>query len=806
MNNSPVMPRILQPITLFIRLLLIVFVTETFVMYLLDSWFRGIPTHLQNFIDSLSLAILSAPFIWWLIVRPFNNLAAAEKVRSEQALAAVALAEQKEFAESLVRNSAVPSFVINTDRKVLIWNRACEELTGIKAESMVGSDQAWKGFYKTKARVLAEIVIDGTPETMPEYYQEFGKSSFIPEGLQAEGWYDNLNGRDRYLAFNAAPVRNTRGELLAVIETFEDVTERKCYERQLEYQANHDSLTRLPNRNVLVDRIHQALLVSQRNDQQVAVFFVDLDNFKFINDSLGHDVGDELLKHAAERLVACVRAGDTVARQGGDEFVIMVSDSDAAEVADRIARDIQDAVAQPFIIDDHELVITCSIGISISSRDGGDVQTLIKNADLAMYRAKEQGRNRIRYYTSEMNARSLSRMTMEKHLRRALERNEFLLCYQPKVSLQSGQITSMEALVRWQSPELGLVSPISFIPLAEETGLIEQIGEWVLTTACRQNREWQDAGLPAIQVAVNLSAYQFRQKQLVKMIERILRESGLAPRYLELEITESLVMQNLDRVTAILNELQELGTSLSMDDFGTGYSSLSYLKRFPFNKLKVDQSFVRDITSEPDSAEITKTIIAMAHSLRLKVIAEGVETVGQLNYLRLHHCDEIQGYLFSKPVIAEDFHALLAENRMLTFEENPDDNDRHTILVVDDEANVLTSLRRILELDGYQVLTASSAAEGFDLLATSRVDVVISDLRMPVMNGNDFLQRVKIIHPDAVRMMLTGDLDLHAVTEAINRGSIFKYLIKPWNDAVLLSHVKEACVYHDKHKGYGFVP
>lgn len=800
MNNPSAALYCLKPARLFFRLLLIVFILETVVMYLLDAFLPGVLPHLQNIIGSLSVSILSAPFIWWLIVRPFQHLAMTEKSRTEQTLAAAALAEQKEFAESLVRNSAVPSFVINTDRRVVIWNRACEVLTGIKAEEMLGSDQAWKAFYKARKPVLAEIIIDGIPDKMPDCYQELGKSSFIPEGLQAEGWYDNLNGMDRYLAFSAAPIRNSRGEMLAVIETFEDVTERKCYEKQLEYHASHDALTRLPNRNVLVDRIHHALLMSQRNGQKVAIFFVDLDNFKFINDSLGHDVGDELLKIAAERLVACVRAGDTVARQGGDEFVIMVSDPDVAVIADRIAGAIQEAVSQPFRINEHEVVITCSIGISISSGDAEDVQALIKNADMAMYQAKEQGRNRVRFYTAEMNARSQSRMTMEKHLRRVLKRDELFLCYQPKVSLRSGQITGMEALVRWQSPELGLISPASFIPLAEETGLIELIGEWVLETACRQNRAWQDAGLPAIPVAVNLSAYQFRQKNLARVVELILRESGLEPCYLELEITESLVMQNLDRVTNILNELKALGTILSMDDFGTGYSSLSYLKRFPFNTLKVDQSFVRDITSEPDSAAIAKTIIAMAHSLRLKVIAEGVETAGQLNYLRIHNCDEIQGFLFSKPIIAEDFSNLLRENRMLTFGDHQAESARHTILVVDDEEKVATSLKRMLALEEYQVLTATSAADGFDLLATRSVDVVISDLQMPVMDGNEFLERVKLIYPDVVRMILTGDLDLHAATNAINRGTIFKYMIKPWDDKVLLAHIEEACVLHDKLK------
>jgi len=802
MADAPVAPRFLKPASLFFRLLLIVFAIETLVMYLLDIFLQGVPVHVQNMIDSLSLSILSAPFIWWLIVRPFQNLALAEINRTNQTLryivdavinfdnngvidyinlaavsafgytqqeisgrdisliipdfstcitpvrpaevageserafrtlqetigcrkdgvcfpvqisisslqregrlshvaiiqdiserkqAAASLAEQKEFAESLVRNSAVPAFVIDVNRRVLIWNRACEELTGVKAEEMLGSDQVWKVFYGTKKSVLAEIIIDGLPDQMPDYFQEFGKSSYIPEGLQAEGWYPGLNGSDRYLVLTAAPIRNSRGELLAVIETLEDVTERKSYEEQLEYQSNHDSLTRLPNRNLLVDRIHQALLLSQRTGQQVAVFFVDLDNFKFINDSLGHDIGDELLKIASERLDNCVRSGDTVARQGGDEFVIMVSDSDVATFADHLGGAIQETISQPFRISGHELVITCSIGISISPRDGDNVQSLIKNADLAMYQAKEQGRNRVRYYTSELNARSLSRMTMEKHLRRAMERNELFLCYQPKVSLHSGQITGVEALVRWQSPDLGLVLPADFIPLAEEIGLIEPIGEWVLGTACRQNREWQDLGLPAMSVAVNLSACQFRQKNLLRVVERALRESTLEPRYLELEITESLLMQNLDRVTTVLNELKVLGTTLSMDDFGTGYSSLSYLKRFPFNNLKVDQSFIRDITSEHDSAEIVKTIIAMAHSLRLKVIAEGVETVGQLNYLRLHKCDEIQGYLFSKPVEADELCHLLRDNRRLIFGDQKTECKSHTIRVVDAGQNVLTS-------------------------------------------------------------------------------------------------------------------
>ncbi|MBC7964132.1 MAG: EAL domain-containing protein, partial [Steroidobacteraceae bacterium] len=715
----------------------------------------------------------------------------AERKRAE-----AVLAEHNEFVESLVQNSAVPTFVLGPTHQVLIWNRACEELTGIRAEAMFGRDEPWKAFYDHRRPVLADIIIDGAMAQAPQYFDTFEKSSFIPEGVQAEGWYRNLNGMDRYILFNAAPIRNAKGELLAVIETLEDITERKRYEEQLEYQANHDGLTSLTNRNLLSDRIRQAMLMSRRNHNELAVFFVDLDNFKFINDSLGHDIGDMLLKIAAERLSGCVRSGDTVARRGGDEFVIVVSDQSVSDHATLIAGKMLELIAQPFRIDGHELVITCSIGISIFPRDGEDVQSLIKNADVAMYRAKEQGRNTFQFFTGEMNARSLARMTMEKYLRRALENDELLVYYQPKVSLATGLITSMEALVRWQHPEMGMVPPANFIPLAEETGLIETIGEWVLKTACAQNKAWQDAGLAPLTVAVNLSVRQFRQQNIAGLIGQLLLETGLDPRYLELEITESMVMQDVERVTAILKELKDMGISLAMDDFGTGYSSLGYLKRFPFDKLKIDQSFVRDITSDPDNAAIATAVIAMAHSLHLKVIAEGVETEGQLNYLRSHGCDEMQGYYFSRPVPALEFEQLLRENRHLQLAPDNGPSPEKTILVVDDEKNVGLALHRMLVLEGYRVLLADSAAEGFELLANNRVSVIISDQRMPVMIGTEFLSRVKELYPDTVRIILTGHADLNSITDAINRGAIYKFLNKPWNDDVIRETIDEAFKYH----------
>jgi len=433
----------------------------------------------------------------------------------------------------------------------------------------------------------------------------------------------------------------------------------------LEYQANHDALTGLPNRNLLADRITQTLASARRYNGQVAVLFVDLDNFKFVNDSLGHALGDRMLIIQADRLNKSIRSADTVARYGGDEFVIVVSNLEKSEDAAVVARNIQQLISRPFTLDGHEFGITCSIGISIYPKDGQDVDSLLKNADAAMYRAKEQSRNTFQFYTSEMNDRVVERLLLERHLRHALEMGQLEVFYQPQIELAGGQVVGVEALLRWHSPELGLVSPSRFIPLAEETGLIVPIGEWVLRNCCTQNKAWQDAGLPALVMAVNLSARQLQKKDLAGFIGTLLRESGLEPRFLELEIVESMVMQDVEGVVTIMKELKGLGVQLAMDDFGTGYSSLSYLKRFPFDKLKIDLSFVRDITIDPESAAIARAIIAMAHNLNLRAIAEGVETEEQLAYLRLHGCDEIQGFYVSPPVTAEEFEALLRENRWL---------------------------------------------------------------------------------------------------------------------------------------------
>lgn len=427
--------------------------------------------------------------------------------------------------------------------------------------------------------------------------------------------------------------------------------ERKRYQEQLERQANYDGLTGLPNRQLLHDRLHQAVS-TQRQIHSISVVFIDLDHFKVINDSLGHNSGDEVLRHVAERLRSSVRDGDTVARIGGDEFVLILNDQTNEDVIFRAMKRIINKVSEPMRIGNRELNITCSAGISVHPQDGFDVETLLRNADAAMYRAKANGRNNFQFYTSEMNELVSERLMLEHSLRRALERKEFSLHYQPRVNLRTGAIDAVEALVRWEHPEHGLILPDRFIPIAEETGLIVEIGKWVLQTACAQSRAWQDAGLPPVVVSVNLSARQLWEGGLAVMVAGILAETGVRPEHLEMELTESVVMHDTETVISTLQGLKANGVRLSIDDFGTGYSSLSYLKRLPIDALKIDGSFVRDIDAGlgADGGILAKAIISLGHGLHLKVIAEGVESEAQMAFLKMHQCDEVQGFYYSTPL------------------------------------------------------------------------------------------------------------------------------------------------------------
>jgi len=435
--------------------------------------------------------------------------------------------------------------------------------------------------------------------------------------------------------------------------------ERKRIEQGLIYISQHDGLTGLANRSLFRERFSRALIRAERNNTLVALLFIDLDRFKNINDTLGHDAGDQLLVEVGKRLKNCTREGDTIARLGGDEFTIVLEDLKNVDDSAKIAQKIIDVMHNPFDMEGYEVFVTPSIGITVFPVDAKNEHTLLKNADTAMYRAKEIGKNGFQFYTADMNTRSLERLGIEAKLRRALDNDELELYYQPKINIKTREIVGAEALLRWQQPDMGMVSPAVFIPIAEETGLIEPIGDWVVRMACKQNAYWQSEGYGPIRMAVNLSVRQFRQADFVSSIFDALIRADLLPEYLEVEITESMLMDDTARSNMIIKALKEGGIQAAIDDFGTGYSSLSYLKRFKIDTLKIDQSFVRDITIDPDDASIVSAIIAMGRSLRMNVIAEGVETIEQLNFLARHGCNEAQGYYFGRPVPAYEFVKLL---------------------------------------------------------------------------------------------------------------------------------------------------
>ncbi|NHZ87884.1 EAL domain-containing protein [Massilia sp. CCM 8733] len=472
-------------------------------------------------------------------------------------------------------------------------------------------------------------------------------------------------GEARWFSVNGEPVFDADGVFRGYRGTGTDITARKHTEQRIHHIAQHDVLTGLPNRSLLQDRLGQAVAYSQRCARPVWVLLIDLDRFKFVNDSMGHKAGDVVLMTVAARLRAALRETDTVARLSGDEFVVILTEHAEERLQADVVQRLMDAVAQPVPLGTKEFFVTCSIGVAVYPTDNTPADSLIEHADIAMYRAKKLGRNNFQFYTPAMNDEAQERVRIESALRSALERDEFVLHYQPQVNLASGQVVGMEALIRWQHPELGVVAPDRFISVAEETGLIVPIGAWVMRTACAQNKAWQDAGLGMLRVAVNLSARQFGATNLLADISDVLAQTGLAPSLLEIELTESLFMSDVTLAVELLHSMKSLGVNLSIDDFGTGYSSLSYLSRFPIDVLKIDRSFVSDITRDANDAAIVASIIALAHNLKLSVIAEGVETAEQLDYLRRHGCDEMQGYYFSRPLAAPAFEELLRQRKSL---------------------------------------------------------------------------------------------------------------------------------------------
>ncbi|MCY1206156.1 diguanylate cyclase (GGDEF) domain protein [compost metagenome] len=528
-------------------------------------------------------------------------------------------------------------------------NPAFERVTGYPASAILGQG----------LRLLCREDLDqaGVAELDAAHAQQRDGHAVI-RGYRRDG---SMFWADVYLA----PVRDEAGQVTHFVAAIYDITTSRQYEADLEYRTNFDGLTGLPNRNLLRDRAEQALALAKRDKRSAWLVCIDLDRLKFVNDTLGHDAGDSVLQQVAQRLSAALPATDTVARANGDAFVVVLSDATDEHAAAATMQRLMETVAKPLTVKGHEYFLTCSAGVAVYPADGADVESLMRHADIAMHRAKELGRNTFQFYTRALNARAMERLRLEADLRHAVRREELVLHYQPQVDLHSGRIVGMEALVRWQHPQLGMVSPSRFIGVAEETGLISQIGEWVLRTACQQNKRWQDAGYGALRVAANVSANQFHQQNLMQIVVSVLEETGLAGACLDIELTEGVVMTDVEYVVGILHQIKKLGVKLSIDDFGTGYSSLAYLRRLPVDALKIDQSFVRNLTTNDDEAAIVRSVIALAHSLGLQVIAEGVETAAQLTYLQDHGCDQIQGYYFSEPLPADAFERLLAQDRHL---------------------------------------------------------------------------------------------------------------------------------------------
>ena len=538
----------------------------------------------------------------------------------------------------------------------------CTDIAGsitflnIVAESMTG----W-ALLEACGRPMADVfqIIDATTRQTIANPMEMAVSLNRTVHLPENCILIRRDGFEAPIEDSVAPIHDREGQATGAVIVFRDVSIARAMALQMAHSAQHDFLTGLPNRMLLNDRVSHAISLAPRHMKKVAVLFLDLDGFKHINDSLGHPIGDKLLQSVTGRLVECVRGSDTVSRQGGDEFVVLLSEIEQAEDAAISARRMLHAVAEAHSINKHDLHITTSIGVSVYPDDGLDAETLIKNADTAMYQAKENGRQSYQFFKSGMNVRAVERQSIEESLRRAVERQEFTLHYQPKINLRTGDITGAEALIRWTHPVRGLVPPSQFIPVAEDCGMILPIGIWVLREACRQAKEWIDGGFPIRNIAVNISAMQFRNDHFLSDVFAILSETGLDPRCLELELTESVLIKRAETASSVLQTLRAKGIQIAVDDFGTGYSSLSYLTKFPIDALKIDQSFVRQISAVPVDTTIVTTVISMGRSLKLRVVAEGVETQAELEFLQAHNCEEAQGYYFSRPVPAPKFARLL---------------------------------------------------------------------------------------------------------------------------------------------------
>jgi diguanylate cyclase (GGDEF)-like protein/PAS domain S-box-containing protein len=581
------------------------------------------------------------------VIVNYRDITKRKQAESQREAMLETIRQGEEKYRTILENIEEGYFEVDLNGNFTFYNDSMSRLIGCTKEELLGMNH--RQFTNE--------------ETAKEVFHAFNKVYNTGEPSKGLDWQIiRKNGGEGYIEASVTLQKDSSGKPTGFKGMIRDITERKRTEQQINYMATHDALTGLPNRLTFNQLLNQAIRSAQRHKRQLAVFFIDLDRFKTINDSLGHEAGDRMLKEMARRFKRSLRADDVVGRLGGDEFVILTEEVDELSQIASVAHKILSNVIKPMVLQGEECRVTASIGISIYPRDGLDEQTLIKNADMAMYFAKEEGRNNYQFYSKDIQSQSNKRFSMETNLRRALERNELSLEYQAKVDFKTGLITGAEALLRWDNPSLGSITPTQFIPVAEETGLIVPIGRWVMRTACTQNVAWQRQGLPPVCMAVNLSLRQLMDDNLLEDIKAALVDSGMAPNLLELEITESMVMHNPQRLIALLTDIKKLGVRLAIDDFGTGYSSLAQLKHFPIDTLKVDRSFIRNLPEDSENQAITEAIITMGKTLKLTVVAEGVETQEQKDFLREHVCDEMQGFYFSKPIAPAKFADLLRKN------------------------------------------------------------------------------------------------------------------------------------------------